>query len=195
MSKNGDIYYIEKVLNGKRQAFSVLVENHQDKVFSLALKICGNAEDAEEVAQDSFMKAFRSLGSFKGKSSFGTWLYRITYNTAISCVRKKNYNVLNIEDFPADASDFLQNNESETLAEMEYKRSLLAFAMQKLNIEDRAIISMYYFQELNLNEIVEITKMTNSNLKVRLHRARKKLEETISNNYSQKEEAHEKVRI
>lgn len=195
MSNNGDKYYIEKVLNGKRQAFSAIVEKHQDKVFSLALKICGNIEDAEEVAQDSFMKAFRSLSTFKGKSSFSTWLYRITYNTAVSCVRKKNYNVLSLEEFPADASDFLQNNESEDKAEKEYKRSLLAFAIQKLSIEDRAIISMYYFQELSLNEIIEIINITKSNLKVRLHRARKKLEECISNNYLKGEKVYEQIRV
>jgi len=195
MSRTTDKYYIEKVLNGNRNAYSGLVEKYQDKVFSLALKICGNAEDAEEVAQDSFMKAFRSLGSFKGKSSFSTWLYRITYNTSISCVRQKNYDVLKLEDFPASANDFLQNNESEDLAELEYKRTLLSFALQKLSIEDRALISMYYFQDLSTEEIIDIVKITKSNLKVRLHRARKKLEDTIVNNYFKKEEVYEKAGI
>ena len=193
MSYREDRYYIDKVIKGNRQAFSALVEKHQDNVYSLALKICSSREDAEEVAQDSFLKAFRSLDSFKGKSSFATWLYRITYNTAISCVRKKNYKVLSLEEFPADASDFLRSGASEDFAENEYRKSVLAFALQRLNPEDRALISMHYIQDMDLDEIIDIVKITKSNLKVRLHRARKKMEETLLLNLKTKEEVYEKV--
>jgi RNA polymerase sigma factor (sigma-70 family) len=194
MSYPGDKYYIDKVIKGNRNAFAGLVEKYQDKVYTLSLKICNRPEDAEEVAQDSFMKAFKSLSSFKGNSSFSTWLYRITYNTAISCVRKKNYKVLKIEDFPADASDFLMDDGSEDFAEMEFRKTLLSFALQKLSADDRAIISLHYLQGLSLDEIMDIVKLSKSNLKVRLHRARKKMEETLLANISvTKEEIYEKV--
>ena len=113
MDYKGDIVYIEQVLAGKTNAFSYIVDNHKDKAYNLAFRICGNHEEAEEIAQDSFLKAYRSLRGFKMKSSFATWLYRIVYNTAISQVRIKKERVLSLEDFPADATDFIGNNSSE----------------------------------------------------------------------------------
>jgi RNA polymerase sigma factor (sigma-70 family) len=107
MDPKNDIYYIGQVLEGKTIAFSHLVDKHKDKAFNLAFRICGNREEAEEVAQDAFLKAYRSLKDFRKKSSFATWLYRIVYNTAISLVRTRKNKVLSVEEFPADAVDFL----------------------------------------------------------------------------------------
>lgn len=182
MDYKGDNYYIDKILNGERDAFSHIVERYKDSIFSLAHKICGSYEDAEEVAQDSFVKAFRSLHNFARKSSFKTWLYRITYNTSISHLRKNNIKHLKLEEFPADAVDFLRDSDSEELAEREYRSAILNFAIQKLGSDDRALISMHYFQELDLNEIEEITGIGKSNLKVKLFRARKRIENILVKN-------------
>lgn len=191
MDYKGDKYYIQKVTGGDRNAFSSLVDRYKDNVYSLALKMCNKTEEAEEVAQDSFMKAFRSLNKFKGKSGFSTWLYRITYNTAISSLRKRDSHLLQLEDFPADATDFIQDNNNEQTAEIEYKRTILNFALQKLNPDDRAIISMYYYQELTPEEIVKIMDIKKSNLKVKLHRARKKMREIIVKNQIRENLAYE----
>ena len=86
---------------------AILLTGIKIKHINLAFRICGNREEAEEIAQDSFLKAYRSLSGFKMKSSFATWLYRIVYNTAISHVRIKKKGVLSLEDFPADATDFI----------------------------------------------------------------------------------------
>jgi RNA polymerase sigma-70 factor (ECF subfamily) len=83
MDYKDDTIYIRQVLEGKINAFSYLVDKHKDKAYNLAFRICGNREEAEEIAQDAFLKAFRSLKKFQMKSSFSTWLYRIVYNTAI----------------------------------------------------------------------------------------------------------------
>ncbi len=189
---NSDRYYIDLVLSGKREAFSAIVERHKDKVYNLALKICGNNEDAEEIAQDSFIKVFRSLRSFKGKSSFSTWLYRIVYNTSITFVRKNKLDILRLEDFPVDSADFLRSNASEDEAEIEYMKMLLAYAIQKLDHEDRAIITMYYYQDLSYSEICSITGISRSNIKVQLFRARKKMQEILEKNMI-KEIKYEKV--
>jgi RNA polymerase sigma-70 factor (ECF subfamily) len=77
------------VLKGEQSAYTFLVEKHKNLVFSIVLKVLSSREDAEEVAQDVFLKAYQSLGSFEMKSKFSTWLYRIAYNAAISKTRKK----------------------------------------------------------------------------------------------------------
>jgi len=191
-STKSDQYYIKLVLSGKREAFSVIVDRYQDNVYNLALRICGNREDAEEVAQDSFVKVFRSLGSFKGKSSLSTWIYRIVYNTSITFVKKHRYGVLSLQDFPADAVDFIRDCETDADAEIEYRKTILAFALQKLEFEDRAIITMHYYEDMSQNEISTITGLSGSNVKVRLHRARKKMQEIIEK-YKKQELHHEKV--
>ena len=172
MTYKGDTYYIDQVLDGKINAFSYIVDHHKDKAFNLAFRICGNYEEAEEVAQDSFLKAFRSLKGFKRKSSFATWLYRIIYNTSVSHIRMKKKGILSLEDFPADATDFIGTNTSEEEAEKEYRSTLVNFALQKINEEERGLVTLFYYDEMSLDEISEVTGISKSNIKVRLFRAR-----------------------
>jgi RNA polymerase sigma factor (sigma-70 family) len=179
MDYKGDIFYIGQVLKGNINAFTFIVEMHKDHAYNLALRICGNHEEAEEIAQDAFMKAYRSLQSFKMKSSFATWLYRIVYNTAISLVRSRKKGILSLDDFPADAKDFIGNNSNEEEADAEYRNSLVNFALQKLGDDERALITLYYYEELSADEISEITGIGKSNVKVKLFRARMKMAETI----------------
>jgi RNA polymerase sigma-70 factor (ECF subfamily) len=179
MDVKSDIYYIGQVLEGKINAFSYLVDRHKDKAFNLAFRICGNREEAEEIAQDAFIKAYRSLKDFKMKSSFATWLYRIVYNTAISLVRSRKKGVLAIEEFPADAVDFLSFNNNEDEAADDYRNSLVNFALQKIPEEERGLITLYYFNDLNMEEIAKITGINKSNIKVKLFRARKKMIDII----------------
>ena len=179
MDYKGDIYYIEQILAGNNNAFRYLVDRHKNKAFNLAFRICGNNEEAEELAQDSFLKAFRSLNNFKMKSSFATWLYRIVFNTAISHMRIKKKGVLSLEDFPVNAVDFITKNSDEDEAEREYRSSLVNFALQKINEEERGLITLYYYEEMSTEEIAEITGINKSNIKVKLFRARQKLLEII----------------
>jgi RNA polymerase sigma factor (sigma-70 family) len=179
MDYKGDIYYIEQVLEGKTNAYSYIVDHHKNKAFNLAFRICGNHEEAEELAQDSFLKAYRALRSFKMKSSFATWLYRIVYNTTISHVRLKREGVLSLEDFPADATDFIGTTTNEEEAEKEYRNSLVNFALQKITEEERGLISLYYYEEMSTDEIADVTGINKSNIKVKLFRARQKMQEII----------------
>jgi RNA polymerase sigma factor (sigma-70 family) len=179
MDNRSDTAIIELVLEGKIDSFRYLVDRHKDKAFNLAFRICGNREEAEEITQDSFMKAYRSLNSFKKKSSFATWLFRIVYNTSISHVRIKKKGVLSLEDFPADSVDFIGSNTSEEVADMEYRNSLLNFALQKINEEGRGLISLYYYEEMSTDEISVLTGISKQNVKVKLFRARQKMLEII----------------
>jgi RNA polymerase sigma factor (sigma-70 family) len=191
MDYKGDIYYIERVLSGKSNCFSYIVEKHKDRAYNLAFRICGNHEEAEELAQDSFLKAYRSLGSFKMKSSFSTWLFRIVYNTTISHVRIKKKGVLSLEDFPADATDFIGSSPSEDEAEIEYRSSLVSFALQKITDEERGLITLFYYEELSTDEIAEVTGISKSNVKVKLFRARQKMQMIIEKAEKEKIAYHE----
>jgi RNA polymerase sigma-70 factor (ECF subfamily) len=179
MEYKGDISYIEQILSGNSNAFSYIVDRHKDKAYNLAFRICCNHEEAEEVTQDAFLKAFRSLKGFKMRSSFATWLYRIVYNTAISHVRIKKKGVLSLEDFPADATDFIGSNTNEEEAEKEYRTTLVSFALQKINEEERGLITLYYYEEMSTDEISAVTGISKSNIKVKLFRARQKMLEII----------------
>ena len=174
-----DIYYIGQVLEGRINAFEYLVDRHKDKAFNLAFRICGNREEAEEIAQDAFLKAYKSLKDFKMKSSFATWLFRIVYNTSVSLVRTRKKKVLSVEEFPADAVDFLSMNVSDEEAADEYRNSLVNFALQKISEEERGLVTLYYYDELDTGEISSITGISRSNIKVRLFRARQKMAEII----------------
>jgi len=179
MDYRNDTYYIEQVLEGKINAFSHLVDRHKDKAYNLAFRICGNREEAEEIAQDAFIKAYRSLKNFRKKSSFATWLYRIVYNTAISLVRTRKQRILALEEFPADAADFLGFSKNEEEAGEDYRNSLINFALQKIPEEDRGLITLYYYDDLDTEEISKITGINKPGIKVRLFRARKKMADII----------------
>jgi len=179
MDYRNDTYYIEQVLEGNINAFSHLVDRHKDKAYNLAFRICGNREEAEEIAQDAFIKAYRSLKNFRKKSSFATWLYRIVYNTAISLVRTRKQRILALEEFPADAADFLGFSKNEEEAGEDYRNSLINFALQKIPEEDRGLITLYYYDDLDTEEISKITGINKPGIKVRLFRARKKMADII----------------
>ncbi len=191
MDHTGDIEYIEKVLKGDSNEFRHLVDRYMDKAYNLSFRICGNHEEAEEIAQDSFLKAYRSLNGFRMKSSFATWLYRIVYNTAISHVRIKKRTVLSLEDFPADATDFTADNTSEEEAEKEYRNSLINFALQKIHEDERGLITLYYYEEMSTVEISELTGLSKQNVKIKLYRARKKMLEIIEKVEKKKMVHHE----
>ncbi len=191
MDRKEDTYYIRQVLNGNINSFAGLVDRHKDRVFNLAFRITGNREEAEEVAQDAFLKAYRSLGSFRMNSLFSTWLYKIVYNTAISFIRTRKKTALSLDEFPAGIKDFEYENPDEIKAEQEYRNYLVNFAMQKLSEEERAVISLYYYEELSSEEISVITGTSRNNIKVRLFRARQRMAEIIKKEEQKKMIYHE----
>ena len=193
MNHKTDISFIKLIFGGETEAYSFIIDKYKDRTFNLAFRICGNREEAEEVTQDAFLKAYRSLKGFKMKSSFATWLYRIVYNTAISYVRNKKKSILLLEDFPADTSDFTSVNISEEEAEKEYRNALVNFALQKITEEERGLISLYYYEDMNTGEISELTGISRSSIKVKLFRARQKMLEIIENAEKKKLKYHEQV--
>ena len=178
MVEHRDLYDIEQVLLGNTHAFEPLVNRHQHNVFNIIYRIVQHQQEAEEVAQDVFVKAFQALSSFNQKSKFSTWMYRIAYNAAISHQRKKKVIALPLQDEVLEYTeeDFFSDYEDTHVLKQHY----LPKALEQLSGESQLLISMYYQQDLSISEMSEITEMTASNIKVKLYRARKSLHDYIS---------------
>ena len=166
---------IKQVLKGNTNGFAVLVDNHKKKVFNLALRILGNREDAEEVAQDAFVKAFHSLSKFRGDGPFAGWLLRITYNSALTFLKRKRGNVVPLET-PGIEHQMVNDHPSlsDTLHEAERKRFIHA-ALDQLKEEEKAAITLFYLYGHPIREIGEIMQMAESNVKIHLFRGRKRM--------------------
>lgn len=170
-----DQYYIEQILNGNTAAYRMLVEKHQDFVFTIVRRIISSAVEAEEVAQDVFVKAYEKLPDFRGTAKFSTWLYRIAYNSGISHTRKRKVEFLSTEEHTIDnysEDDIMQDILGLTTGE---QKMLINNALAILPRTDNLIITLFYFHGKDLEEISEIVGMTHNNVKVKLHRIRKKL--------------------
>jgi len=180
MKFQDDNEYIRRVLSGDVSAYASLVAKHKSLVFSIVLKIVNNREDAEEISQDVFLKAFQSLNTFEGKSKFSTWLYRIAYNAAISKTRKKKVEMVSIEEnFVANYStDVISLNMNEL--DINERQLILEKALMRLQEEDNLLITLFYKNENSIEDISDITGLSTSNVKVRLHRIRKRLYEEMN---------------
>lgn len=168
-----DKYYIDRIVEGNVNAFSYLVDKYKGMVYTLAFKFLKNAEDAEELAQDVFIKVFHGLKDFKFDSKFSTWLYRITYNAAISKLRKKQIDTRDIDNTPLPDSQVLNSYNAVNELTKQEQIKYIKLVFERLNDEDSVILSLFYLQENSIQEICEITGYTESNTKVKLHRARK----------------------
>jgi RNA polymerase sigma factor (sigma-70 family) len=170
-----DIFYLQQIIAGNARAYAFLVEKHKDMVFSIALKILHSREDAEEVAQDAFVKAYQSLSGFKNEAKFSTWLYRIVYNSAISKVRKKKLELAPLDD--TTINNYSEDNVDSNffLVDEPDQFELLQKALQSLPEEENVIVSLFYQNENSIEDISAITGLTVANVKVKLHRIRKKL--------------------
>jgi len=181
MTKLTDEDYIEKTLKGDANAFAFLIDKYKDMVFTLAIKMVKSREEAEEVSQDAFLKAYKYLPNFKGDSKFSTWLYKIAYNASLDAIKKKKseYNTISIDEIKIN---YIASVET-VLDEIERKErvEIINDCLEQLEEEEKAILLFFYFKELSLKEIIEITSLSEANVKVKLHRARKKLLSIVKN--------------
>jgi RNA polymerase sigma factor (sigma-70 family) len=191
-SKLSDTELIEQTLAGNQAAYADLVKRHQRFVFTLALRFAKVREDAEEIAQDCFIKAYRSLASFHGQSKFSTWLYSIVYTTAMTFLRKKRVDTDSIDDentiiqLENRSSGYDVNN-----VENKSRSFYLSQAIDQLLPDDAAIITMFYKGEQSLEEIAQALGMEANTVKVKLFRARQRLKEKLERNL--KHEAKELI--
>jgi len=175
MNRKEDHYYINKILEGDIQTFGVLVDRYKPMIFTLALRIIKNREDAEEVAQDTFLKAYKALDTFQGTSKFSTWIYKIAYNSSLDCLKKKK---LRADINSIDVTTLYDlKTMGGILEDMDRndRKLIIREAIDQLSSEDSAIILLYYYEELSVKEIAPIVGLSPQVLKVRLFRSRKQL--------------------
>lgn len=174
---------IQQALGGRQAAYAALVARYERYVFTLVMRLVKNREDAHEVAQDAFLRAFRYLPDFRGEARFSTWLYKIVYSTALNFLRKQNPDILSLDDDsrPLVMADQGTPDVSYAL-ELEDRNAALQQAIAQLSSDDAAIITLFYLYEHSLDEICQITGLTLTNAKTKLCRARQRLKIIMEQN-------------
>ena len=175
MEKKTDEYYIREILKGDSGSFSQLVERYSHLAFSLSMKILNQREDAEEAAQDAFIKAYNSLGSFQSSSTYKTWFFRIVYNTSISKLRIRKNIEVKFEDVKISDTEIQATESAIGQLNTDDRQKYLKLGLERLESEERALLKMYYYDDFSMDEMSTITGLTVSNVKVKIHRSRKKL--------------------
>lgn len=170
-----DQHYINLVIDGDTNAFSVLVNRYKDLVFTLSLRMLKNREEAEEVAQDTFVKTYKSLHKFKGDSKFSTWIYKVAYNTCLDRLKKnkKHFNDVAIDEFTEHQIKTM-DNALDMMEQQEYNKTIQD-CLTLLPNEDSFLLTLYYFEDYSLEEISKIVGIKANNVKVKIFRSRKKL--------------------
>jgi RNA polymerase sigma-70 factor (ECF subfamily) len=175
MTNDPDLPLIDRILAGEQNVFAQLIDRHKSYAYTISMKILQNRAEAEEAAQDTFIKAYHNLKGFNREAKFSTWLYRIAFNTAISYKRKHHRHASqSIEDAVIPVQ-----HEGEGTLERDDKQHFLQLAMAKLSETDRTALSLFYLQEFSLEEIGEIMSTQANTIKVRIHRARQRVADEL----------------
>ena len=166
---------VKKSQLGDKSAFEELVKRHQELVFSLSFKLTGNRELANDVAQEAFIRAWKAIGKFRGDSTFGTWIYRITVNTAWTLRKKaKKHYSLNIED-TQEPVVVDEKKDPELVAINSDLSLVLRKALNQIPLEQRIIVELKNIEGRSHKEIADYLDISVTAAKVRLHRAHQKL--------------------
>lgn len=176
---------IQRVLDGDQEAFAGLVTAYEKQVYNLCLRMCGNQEDARDLSQEAFVKAWRGLQFYQFEAAFSTWLYRLTSNVCIDFLRRKKRAPQTVpplqnengEDVEPEVADSLPSPEEQLLHRE--RQSQIAWAMGQLEPEFRQVLTLRVIQELSYEQIAEITELKVGTVKSRIARARWKLKKIL----------------
>ena len=180
-----DTEIIKRILQGEQPLFAQLVQRYQQFVFTLVLRFTDNREDAEEISQDVFIKAYRSLADFRGESKFSTWLFTIVRTSCITFLRKKKLDTTSIDNERNLTT--LENRESSfnaNIVEQKSRHAMINAAIRLLSPDDSQLITLFYKGEQSLEEIGRIMGYDPNTVKVKLHRARHRLKEKLEKHFS-----------
>jgi RNA polymerase sigma-70 factor (ECF subfamily) len=178
MKKLSDQEILDSVKRGNQSDYAIIVDRYKNKAFSLVKRMLRNEQDAEEVLQDCFIKAYNSLESFKGEAKFSTWFYRIVYNTTLTRLSSKKRMTENemtsIEDHFDLKSDYDYNN-----SEINNMSEFVKDIVNQLPERYAVIINLFYLDEMSCEEISKVMNISVSNVKVMLYRSRSALKDII----------------
>lgn len=172
-----EILLISRARTGDREAFGALVEQYRDNVYRLAYRMCGNAYDADEAAQEAFVAAWRALPNFRGDAKFSTWLYRLTTNAAIDVMRREKRHKAVGDGEMMEVAD-TSNSPQETVERTEQQEAVQR-ALATLSAEYREVLLLRYMEELDYAEIAEVLKLPSGTVKSRINRAKAALKSAL----------------
>jgi RNA polymerase sigma-70 factor (ECF subfamily) len=161
---------IARILDGHAEDFGYFLERYSQEAFAIVVRLVPQQEDAEELVQDAFVRAFNRLETFEGRSSFSTWICRIAYTTAVSWLRKRRMKYLSIDDRPQ-----LSDTEVDEAFDDESRIVELTRAIALLKPDEQTLITLYYYDNRPLSDIAYILDAEPNTLATRLHRIRRKL--------------------
>ncbi len=167
-----DDIYIRKVCEGDTEAFRYFIKEYKDMAFSIAVSVLKDEFMAEEVVQDSFLKAFSGLHSFRGLSKFSTWFYRIVINEAFKRLKKSKREKLS---FYGEFGEDIEDERVYSGLKEEEQAYLINKALDKLGPKESLVLRLFYLREESVKGVCELTGWSESNTKVILHRARKNM--------------------
>jgi RNA polymerase sigma factor (sigma-70 family) len=178
---------VQQVRNGKRRAYTELMRRYQQRVYWVARRIVGNHDDADDIAQETFVKAYLALGDFRGDSSFFTWLYRIATNLSLNAVRKQQ--VMNyLRESPLISSVLpAKENQHDELVAKELQ-SKLQRAIATLPEKQKAVFVLRYHEEMSYEEISEVLNTSVGGLKANYFHALKKVQEFLKDETTQRKD-------
>ena len=172
-----EILLISRARTGDREAFGGLVEQYRDNVYRLAYRMCGNAYDADEAAQEAFVAAWRALPNFRGDAKFSTWLYRLTTNAAIDVMRREKRHQTVGDGEMVDVADDADSPQ-ETVERTEQQEAVQK-ALSTLSEEYREVLLLRYMEELDYAEIAEVLQLPSGTVKSRINRAKAALKTAL----------------
>ncbi len=196
MSEKEDSGFLVALQSGDRQAFAKLVEDTSTQIYRTARQILGDEQDAEDVLQETYMKALKALPTFEGRSSISTWLHRIAVNEALMMIRKRKTPMVSVDDnMPFDSDeessgmeivDFCCLPEKELLTSE--SRQFMDQAIQRLPETLKTVFVLRDLEGLSIQETVDVMQITENNVKTRLLRARLRLRQELAGYYAEKVE-------
>lgn len=175
MDDQEELEYIRRTCNGEPAAYAKLVDRYKTFAYAIALKVLKNQEDAEDVAQESFIKAYQQLHQFAGNAKFSTWLYTIVYRTALAKTRDMKAKVFSITDQFRRSFTNDHSSPQLTLMQANDEKRSVERAIASLPETEALLVMLYYIEENSIREIQAITGLSLANIKIKLFRARKKL--------------------
>ncbi len=184
---NTDRDIVARILAGDVRQFGVLVDRYKDRAFSLASRLLGNREDAEETVQDAFVRAYRSLAEFRGESQFGTWFYRILYNACVTRISRRRTSGASLDEIALAGGEYvIASAEQDALEHFvaEERHEIFSAELQKLPERYRTVMLLFYFEEQRYEEIASVLQITVSSVKTHLFRGRSLLRKRLMERYN-----------
>ncbi len=175
-----DIQLIEKAIASDQNAYKILLCRYKNLVFTQCIKIVKERTIAEELAQDTFIKAFKGLSSFKNESKFSTWLCKIAYNTCLNYIKKNNIVFDDIETVVDTKNPILRDDDHPyAILQRESLKETIQYCLSKMIRDDAIVLELFYLQGCKIMEITEIMGLEESTIKVKLFRARSRLKDIM----------------